>query len=417
MHPTFLTVRRTVTIVMLGVALVTGGAVGLSEMGANIFPPPIARKIHVCLGSIGAGAKRMKGYIVRKFFQKREEGSHEEQQTIVVTSPTVEDVVVSQPYVCQIRSQRNIEVRALEGGYLDQILVREGQAVKRGDLMFKVVPTLYQAKLDSELAEKQLAELELNYSKQLSEKNVISPKEVLLLQAKVAKAQAKAKLAGAELNFTNVVAPFDGIVDRLREQKGSLVNEGDVLTTLSDNSVMWVYFNVNEARYLEYMASLKRDKDDQKIELELANHSLFLDGKKRPQHPTLVTVEGQFNNQTGTIPFRADFPNPEGVLRHGQTGTVWIHRMVHDALVIPQRATFEILDKIYVWVVGEGDVAHQRLITVKNVLDDIFVIDSGLEATDKIVLEGVRQVQDGRKVEFEFRKPQEALKNQKFHAE
>ena len=128
-------------------------------------------------------------------------------------------------------------------------------------------------------------------------------------------------------------------------------------------------------------------------------------------------IEAQFNNETGNIAFRADFPNPDGLLRHGQTGTILIHRTLKNALVIPQRATFELLDKRYVWVVGKDDVAHQTLITIKHELEDIFVINSGLDVKDKIVLEGVRQVEDGEKVEYEFRKPEEALKNQKFHAE
>jgi membrane fusion protein, multidrug efflux system len=175
--------------------------------------------------------------------------------------------------------------------------------------------------------------------------------------------------------------------------------------------VMWVYFNVPEKEYLEYKASSQREKEEQKIELDLANHDKF------PQSCTLVTIEAQFNNETGNIAFRADFPNPDRLLRHGQTGTILIHRTLKDALVIPQRATFELLDKRYVWVVGENDVAHQRLITIKHELEDIFVINSGLDVRDKIVLEGVRQVEEGGKVEYEFREPEEALKNQKFHAE
>src|SRR5262249_26794090 len=128
-------------------------------------------------------------------------------------------------------------------------------------------------------------------------------------------------------------------------------------------------------------------------------------------------IEAQFNNETGNIAFRADFPNPDRLLRHGQTGTVLISRTLRNAIVIPQRATFELLDKRYVWVVGEGDVAHQHLITIQHELDDIFVIESGLGVNDKIVLEGVRQVEEGEKVEYDFREPEEALKNQKLHAE
>src|SRR5262249_25071395 len=157
-----------------------------------------------------------------------------------------------------------------------EISVREGQAVKKGDSMFKIIPVLYQAKLDAEKAEARLAELEYRFTEKLAkEKKAVSENQVLLFEAKRDRAKAKADQAQAELDFTEVRAPFDGIVDRLHEQLGSLIKEGDILTTLSDNSVMWVYFNVPEARYLEYMAGLKEDKEDHKIELVLANGNKF----------------------------------------------------------------------------------------------------------------------------------------------
>lgn len=334
-----------------------------------------------------------------------------EKHQIVATSPEQKDVIVTQQYVCQIHSRRHIDVCAMENGYLEEIRINEGQAVKKGDLMFKTIPTLYQAKLDAELAEAKLAELELNNTTRLLKDKVVSPNEVALYQAKLAKANAKAKLAEAELNFTVVKAPFDGIVDRLHEQLGSLIKEGDVLTTLSDNSVMWVYFNVPEARYLEYMADEEQPTDNQQIELVLAN------GSKFQQSGKIGAIEAQFNNETGNIPFRADFTNPEGLLRHGQTGNVLLHRSLKNAIVIPQRATFEILDKRYVYVIDQDNVVHQREIIVQNELEDIYVIKGGLEVTDKIVLEGVRQVHDGEQVEFEFRGPELVFANQKHHAE
>lgn len=340
--------------------------------------------------------------------------AHHEHQTIVVTSPQAKDVVVTQQYVCQIHSQRHIEVCALQDGYLEEILVREGQAVKQGDVMFKVLPTLYKARLAAEVAEAQLAQIEFDNTKRLYESKppVVSYQEVALAQAKLDKANAKAKLAAAEVDFTIVRAPFDGIVDRLNKQLGSLIEKSDVLTTLSDNSLMWVYFNVPESRYLEYMAEQGRGQESQQIELVLAN------GSKFPQPGRIAAIEAKFNNETGNIPFRADFPNSNGLLRHGQTGHVLIHRTAKNAVVIPQRATFEILDKRYVFVVGEDHVVHQREIVVQHEMEDIFVVKSGLDVKDKIVLEGVRQVRDGDKVEeYEFRKPEEALAHQKQHAE
>ena len=342
---------------------------------------------------------------------KHHEEQHHEAHKIVATSPQSKAVTLTQQYVCQIHSKRHINVRALEMGYLEAIPVKEGQQVTEGDLMFKVMPVLYQTKLDAERAEARLAQLEFNYTRKLFEDKVVSGNELALLEAKLAKAQAKVMQAEAELNFATVKAPFDGIVDRLQQQQGSLVQEGDILTTLSDNSVMWVYFNVPEARYLEYMAELKEHKNDMQIELVLANGEKFnFPGK-------IGAIEADFNNETGNIPFRVDFPNPERLLRHGQTGNILIHKVVDGALVIPQRATFEILDKRYVYVVDEHDVAHQREIAVQNELEDIYVIKSGIEVSDKIVLEGIRQIRDGEKVEFEQMHPEEVVAQLKYHAE
>ncbi len=258
------------------------------------------------------------------------------------------DEIITQAFVCQIHSRNHIDVCALEDGYLMPIKIQEGQAVKEGDVLFEVVPTFYKARWDAAVAERDLAQLELNNTKRLAAKKGVSENEVKLFEAKLARAQANADLAKAEFEFTKVTARFDGIIHTLREQKGSLVKEGDILTTLSDNKVMWVYFNVPERQYLEYMEHREQHEADDKLELKLAS------GAKFKHHGIKITIEGQFNNETGNIPFRADFPNPDGLLRHGQTGTMLIHRTLKNAVVIPQRATFEILDNRYVWVARQG---------------------------------------------------------------
>ena len=342
---------------------------------------------------------------------KHHEQHHEEAHKITATTPVSKDVTITQQYVCQIHSQKHIDVRALERGYLEAITVKEGQTVKADDVLFKVLPTLYKARYDAEVAEAEVARIELQNAKNLLEKKVVAPTEVALLQAKLQKAESKAKEALADLNFTSITTPFDGIIDRLHHQHGSLVEEGEILTTLSDNKVMWVYFPVTESRYLEYKANLEKRKDELVIDLILAN------GEKFPYPGKIGAIEADFNNETGTIAFRADFPNPDGLLRHGQTGTVLIHRTTEDAIVIPQRAAFEILAKRYVYVVGDDNVAHQRDITVENELDDIYLIKDGLALNDKIVLEGIRQIRDGSKVECEIEPPEQVLKNLKYHAE
>lgn len=335
----------------------------------------------------------------------------QEHQKIVVTSPKAMDVTIPRKYVCQIRAQRQTRIRALVDGYLQEIRIKEGQAVKKGDVLFQILPSIYQAKYHAEDAEAKVAELKTNNTQKLFQDKVVSQNALKLYQAELAKAQAKKELAKAELDFCSITAPFDGIVDRLHQREGSLIKDQELLTTLSDNSVMWVYFNMPEARYLEYMEHRAQAKKDLQIELVLAN------GRKFPHASTGLTIEANFNIENGNIPFRADFPNPEGILRDGETGTVLVLRHEKNAIVIPWRATFEILDHKYVWVIDEHGAVHQRRITIKHQLEDILVVDRGLNVKDKFVLDGVRQVRDGDRVKYVFRPPEEVLASQKYHAE
>jgi len=284
--------------------------------------------------------------------------------------------------------------------------------------MFKILPVLYEAKLAAEEAEAQRIEIELENAQLLLQKNYVAAPQIALKKAELARAKANVARAKAELTFTEVKAPFDGIVDRQHSQSGSLIEEGDVLTTFSDNSTMWVYFNVPERDYLTYKADIDKDKANGSdnpgnldIELKLANHQIF------PQKGKIGAIEADFNNTTGNISFRADFPNPTGLLRNGQTGTILIHRTLKNVLVIPQRAKFDQLARPYVFVVDADNVVHQRDITVQNTQDDIFVIE-GIEEGDRIILEGLRQVRDGDKIEdYEFRDPEEVLKHLKYPAQ
>ena len=303
-------------------------------------------------------------------------------------------------------------MKSLDGGYLEAIKVKEGQAVKKGDVLFTILPTLYLAQLKADLSEAELAQVEYDNTRKLVEQGVVSDQELKMAKARVSKALAKVKMAKAELDFAKVKAPFDGIIDRLFEQEGSYIEEAATLTTVSDNSVMWVYYNVPEARYLDFQEATKngRDPDSLDIELKLANHKIF------PQKGKIGAIEADFNNETGNIKFRADFPNPERLLRHGQTGNVLVSQSLKDAVVIPQRATYEILADKYVFVI-EDCVVKQRKINIQHENDDIFVIESGLKAGEKIVLEGVRQVRDGDTIACEDKPAEEVLQNLKFHAE
>jgi membrane fusion protein, multidrug efflux system len=254
---------------------------------------------------------------------------------------------IKQPYRCRIEAHCRTEVRTPADGHLAAILVKEGQAVKRGDLLFQVGPPMDKEKPEAENRDKAVS----------------------------------------------IKAPCDGLVGRLPRQRGSFVRKYETVTILSDDSRMCVYFDMPERRFLAYMAERGEDWRSPDLELILADYSKF------PHAGKIVAIEASFHNETGDITFRADFPNPDGLLRHGQTGTLLIIRLLKDAILIPQRATFEDHAKRYVYVVDKDHVAHQREIVIQDEAEDLFVIKKGVGVGDKIVLEGVRQVRDGDKVE------------------
>jgi len=283
--------------------------------------------------------------------------------------------------------------------------------VKQGQLMFQIMPMLYKAELQKAEAEAKFAEIEYLNTKQLADSNVVSPNELALAKAKLDKANAEKSLAQVHLGFTQIAAPFNGIMDRFYVRLGSLVNEGDLVSTLSDNSEMWVYFNVPEAEYLDYKTNLKSDSL-MKVKLLMANNVLF-------DYPGLVkTIEADFNNETGNIAFRATFPNPKGLLRHGETGNVMATLELKNALIIPQKATFEVLEKKYCYVVDKDNIIRQREINISSEMPDLYVIKSGVAQNEKIMLEGIRKVRDGEKLEaFEYQDPKFVLPRLKVYVE
>ncbi|ELR73030.1 Putative Co/Zn/Cd efflux system membrane fusion protein [Fulvivirga imtechensis AK7] len=339
---------------------------------------------------------------------KEEHGS---ETKFLVTNPVKKDTSITKDYVCQVHSSQHIEMRALERGYLENIYVDEGQFVKKGQLMFQIMPRLYEAQLKKAQAEASYAQIEYENTKQLAEKNVVAPNELALAKAKLDKAKAEVLLEQVHLDFTKVKAPFDGIMDHFHVRLGSLVEEGELLTTLSDNHEMWVYFNVPEAEYLDYKSKVRKDS--------VANARLLMANNKLFDHVGKVTtIEADFNNETGNIAFRATFPNPDGLLRHGETGNILIETPLPNALLIPQKATFEVLDKKYVFVVDENDILRSREIKIGAELTHLYEVKRGLRETDNILLEGLRKVKEGQKIVYEFLEPEGAISQlHQLHAE
>jgi membrane fusion protein, multidrug efflux system len=334
----------------------------------------------------------------------------EEVSKYAVTSPLKVDTSFAKEYVSQIRSVRNIEIRAQEKGYLQNIYVDEGQAVKAGQLLFRIMPKVYEAEVLKAEAEAKAAWIEMQNTKVLSDKNVVSKNELAMAQAKLDQANAELKLAKLHLSFTEIKAPFDGTIDRIPLKLGSLVDEGELLTSLSDNSQVFAYFNVSEPEYLDYQLNSK-NRGSTRVNLLLAN-SLPLNFQGEVE-----TVESEFNSETGNIAFRARFPNPNRLLRNGETGKVQMTVPLRNALIIPQKATYEIQDKKYVFVVDKNGVARSTNITVSGEMPDLYVVGSGLSENDRILLEGVQNVKDDNKIEAQFISPREVISGLRLKAE
>lgn len=337
--------------------------------------------------------------------EEKEEATH-----FTVTNAVQIDTSFTKQYVAQIKSVRNIELRAQEKGFLQNIYVDEGQFVKEGQLLFKIMPKMYEAELLKAQAEVKGAEIELQNAKTLADNNIVSKNEQALALTKLQQAQAEVALAKLHLSFTEIRAPFSGTIDRIPNKLGSLIDEGELLTSLSDNSKMFAYFNVSEPEYLDYQTKIK-DRADSKVDLLLANNEVL------KYKGIIELIEGEFDNETGNIAFRASFPNKEQLLRNGETGKVLMTVPVKNALIIPQKATYEIQDRKYVFVVGKDNVIKSTEITIKGEMPDLYVIESGITVNDKIVLDGIQKVNDNDKIKYEYINPKKVLSSLRLKAE
>lgn len=325
-------------------------------------------------------------------------------RTYVVTSPLRLDTQLTRSYVAQIHAIQHIELRALERGYLEKVFVDEGQHVKKSDKLMQIRPAVYQAEQEKAAASAQLADIEYDNTNTLAKKNVVSPKELAMAKARATEAKANLNLATVRKGMTEFKAPFDGTIGLFGARVGSLLDEGDLLTTLSDTSKLWVYFNVSEPEYLEYQRHLLNNKV---VPVRL----MMADGRLYEHLGKVETIESDFNNATGNIAFRAGFDNTENLLRHGETGKILLDVPLKNALLIPQEATFDVLDKKFVYRVDEHNVVHSQPITIAAEMPQVYAIAQGLTPTDKIVVEELRSLTEGATIKSDFKQPDAVIKS------
>lgn len=331
----------------------------------------------------------------------------EKKEIYQVVNPVIRDMDYINEYVAEINAIQNVELRSLKRGYLQSILVDEGQRVHKGQVLFKIKSdgvlqevAKTSATIKTMQAELKSAEIELETARRLFDKKIIGRPEYDLaiakmesLKAKVDEAKSVKAQASIDLSQTNIVAPFSGIINRIPNKLGSLIEEGTLLTSISNNSEMYVYFNMSEMDYLNY-AIKKQDGNDKEVSLILANGINYIHKGK------IETTESQFDKSTGNIAFRAKFPNPENLLKHGGSGKVQVKTTVPNAMVIPQKSSFEIQENIYVYVVSKDSVVQKKLIKPLYTLRHYFIVDPKLDVREKILYEGIQKVKEGDKISF-----------------
>jgi len=322
-----------------------------------------------------------------------------------VMKPIVKNVKYHHEYVAEILSVQYVEVRSRVKGYIERVHVDEGQFVSEGQLLFTISSRTLryelqkaEAAVKNAIADLKVAEVELANVRGLAEKNIVSKAELKMneakveaLKASVEEAEANKEQAALRLSFSQIKAPYKGVINRIAKKMGSLIDEGEMLTTISDNREVFAYFNLSESDYLTYITT-KDQEAAQHVSLILANQTPY-DHEGR-----IEIIESEFDRSTGNIAFRARFPNPEKILKHGANGKVIVKEQLQNALLVPQQSTFEIQDKLYAFVVKPDSTVEQRAITPKMRIPHYFVIESGITANETIVYQGVQNLRGGDKI-------------------
>lgn len=329
-------------------------------------------------------------------------------QKFTVVNPSLVDTVFTKEYVADVHSLQNVELRTHVKGFIEKIHVDEGQSVKQGQLLFSLTSREFRENLlkatanyKSLVAELKIAEVELKNTKTLAEKNIVSNSELEMarakkeaIEARMDEARAAISIAQVNLSFTEIRAPFTGVINRIPYKVGSLVSEGDLLTTISNNNEVFAYFNVSEKEFIDLM---QKDENGvtREVSLLMANNQMF------GQKGKVETAENVIDKETGNIAFRARFKNPDHLLKHGASGKILVKETLSGALVVPQKSTFEIQDKIYVYTVDSSNTVRMRNLVPKLRLPHLYVVDQGLSQQDRVIYEGIQQVREGEKVTTE----------------
>ena len=318
-----------------------------------------------------------------------------------VSAVPQKDVTSYITYPTTIQGTINSEVRAKVSGYIQKVLVDEGQKVRKGQALFKLETQSLSQDAAAAKANVNAAQVEVDKLQPLVEKNIISPVQLETAKANLAQAKAGYSSIAANIGYATVTSPVDGYVGAIPYREGSLVSatSPNALTTVASIDKMYAFFAMNETDYLNFIQKTEgkslQDKINNfpKVELVLAN------GETYAQQGTIETVTGQIDANTGTVSFRATFDNPNMLLANGSSGTLKIPTHYEKAVVVPQAATYEQQGQTYLYTVGENNTTVATLINVKDKTDALYIVDSGVKQGDKIVMNGIGKLRNNTPIQ------------------
>ena len=314
-----------------------------------------------------------------------------------VSTPLPMTVTGYKTYPTTIEGIVNSDVRAKVSGYIQKVLVDEGQKVKKGQSLFRLETQALTQDADAAKAAVNAAQVEVDKLIPLVEKGIVSKVQLETQKAKLLQAQSNYKSIVANIDYANVRSQIDGYVGAIPFREGSLVSATNVtpLTTITDITKVYAYFSMNEKEYLDFLQSTEgktlQDKLNNFPEVSL----ILANGTEYPEKGKIQTTVGQINETTGSVSFRAVFNNPNLLLTNGNSGEIRIPTTYENSIVVPQDATYEQQGQVTVFKLGENNTVSASLIKVKASVDNLYVLESGIKEGDKIAVSGVGKLRDG----------------------
>lgn len=311
-----------------------------------------------------------------------------------------QNAITYQEYTANLEGQQNVEIRSKVNGFIQKIYVDEGQIVKKGQLLFKLETQTLNQDASAAKALINAAQVEVDRLKPLVERNIISAVQLETAKAKLAQAKSTYGSIAANIGYGTIVSPVNGVIGSLPFREGSLVTSTSEtpLTTVSDTKIIRAYFSMNEKQLLFFNQTFKGQTTAEKLKNAPQVSLKLIDDSEYDQKGKLATMNGLVNPTTGTTQFRAEFANPQGVLRSGGTAVVRLPIEQSDVILVPQNAVFEVQGKQTIFVVKKDNKVTSRIIETNGDSGLNYIVTKGLEAGETIVVEGASKLKEDMEI-------------------